>query len=207
MLAGHRWSDHLTEDAELQLELLDDGVKVAFAPRARVDAEMPSTTEAARTQHERWERGRVELARRYVPGLLACAARGGPAGRVAYADAALDMAVPPFSVVVAGSAAWASWAALRFTVSGGRRARRDPRHERWRARRPGRVRPLSTPDGRRAGRCVPIAGEGTADGRVEGAALAAHGPSPDRGHVAPDRGNTPALAHAGAGVTRSGDLR
>ena len=124
-LRGHRWSDHLTEDAELQLELLDDGVKVAFAPRARVEAEMPATTEAAQTQHERWERGRVELTRRYVPGLVARAARGGPAGRIAYADAALDMAVPPFSVVIAGSAVWTTWAALRWAVSGGRRGRLD----------------------------------------------------------------------------------
>ena len=50
-------SDHLTEDIELQLELLLDGEKVAFAPDAVVEAEMPTTLEAAsQTQHERWER-------------------------------------------------------------------------------------------------------------------------------------------------------
>jgi cellulose synthase/poly-beta-1,6-N-acetylglucosamine synthase-like glycosyltransferase len=105
VLQRHRWSGHLTEDLEVQLLLLLDGTKVTFAPEAIVEAEMPATTEAAGTQNERWERGRVDLARRFVPLLLRRAVRGGPSGRVAYADAAVDQLIPPFSVVAAGSAA------------------------------------------------------------------------------------------------------
>ena len=108
VLRTRTWSAHLTEDAELQLELLEDDIKVAFEPAAVVEAEMPETTEASRSQHERWERGRVELTRRFVPRLLRRTVVGGPAGRVAYLDAALDQAVPPFSILVAGTTAWAS---------------------------------------------------------------------------------------------------
>ena len=108
VLKTRAWSDHLTEDAELQLELLEDGIKVAFEPSAVVEAEMPATTQASRSQHERWERGRVELTKRFVPGLLRRSVVGGPAGRVAYLDAAFDQAVPPFSILVAATTAWAS---------------------------------------------------------------------------------------------------
>lgn len=107
VLGRHRWSSHLTEDIELQVLLLLDGTKVVFAPDAVVEAEMPVTLDAARTQHERWERGRLELARRFVPPLVGRAVLGGPAGRVAYADAVLDQVVPPLSIVAAGSSALA----------------------------------------------------------------------------------------------------
>ena len=76
VLRRRAWSDHLTEDIELQMELLLEGVLVAYAPDAVVEAEMPATLGAPRTQNERWERGRIELARRYVPRL----ARAGPPG-------------------------------------------------------------------------------------------------------------------------------
>ena len=49
--------------SRLQNELLLDGVLVAYAPDAVVEAAMPTTLEGARTQNERWERGRIELAR------------------------------------------------------------------------------------------------------------------------------------------------
>jgi hypothetical protein len=68
---------------------------------------MPATLDAARSQHERWERGRIELARRFVPSLARRAVRGGPAGRSAYADAVLDQVVPPLSIVAAGTSALA----------------------------------------------------------------------------------------------------
>jgi cellulose synthase/poly-beta-1,6-N-acetylglucosamine synthase-like glycosyltransferase len=101
VLRDREWTRHLTEDIELQLDLLLDGTKVAFAPEAVVEAEMPTTFEASRSQHERWERGRLQLTRRYVPALLRRSVRGGPAGRFAYLDAAIDQLVPPFSVLAA----------------------------------------------------------------------------------------------------------
>jgi hypothetical protein len=116
----HRWSDHLTEDMELSLDLLLAGIRVQFAPDARVEAEMPDTSAAATSQQERWERGRLELARRYVPTLLHRAIAGGPPGRVAALDAAFDVAVPPLSVVTAAMAAWGTIGAVRVAGSRGR---------------------------------------------------------------------------------------
>lgn len=102
VLRHRTWSDHLTEDIELQNELLLDGVLVAYEPTAVVRAAMPTSLEAARTQNERWERGRIELARRYVPRLIALA-RGDRNLRVAAVDGALDHAVPPLSVLAAAT--------------------------------------------------------------------------------------------------------
>ncbi|NNE11578.1 MAG: glycosyltransferase family 2 protein [Ilumatobacter sp.] len=117
VLADRRWSGHLVEDAELQNELLLDGILVAFEPDAVLLAEIPQTTEAARTQNERWERGRIDLARRFVPQLLRRlpSARG---RRVAHLDAVLDHLTPPLSVlVVAGGAGAVSSALAAFAGS------------------------------------------------------------------------------------------
>jgi 1,2-diacylglycerol 3-beta-glucosyltransferase len=124
VLRRRTFSDHLTEDIELQLDLLLAGTRVAFAPDAVVEAEMPDTAEGSRTQHERWERGRIEMARRFVPTLLGHAVRGGPAGRLAYADAALDQLVPPFSIMAAATTATLTGALLRACLLPGRSARR-----------------------------------------------------------------------------------
>lgn len=124
VLRTRSFSNHLVEDIELGLDLLLEGTSVAFAPDAGVEAEMPTTVEASRTQHERWERGRLEMTRRYVPTLLGRAVRGGPAGRFAYADAAADQLLPPFSLVVAGTAGALVTAAAGAVAFPSRRARR-----------------------------------------------------------------------------------
>ena len=123
-LAAHRWSNHLTEDIELQLELLLDGTRVAFAPDAVVQAEMPATVDASQTQHERWERGRLEMTQRYVPALLRRAATARGRDRFAYVDAAVDQLLPPFSVIVAATTAWT---AMTLGVAVVARSRRRPR--------------------------------------------------------------------------------
>jgi 1,2-diacylglycerol 3-beta-glucosyltransferase len=119
ILDGHDWSDHLTEDLEFQIELLLDGVRVAFAPDARLEAEMPTTLDDSRTQNERWERGRIELARRYVPTLVRRAAHERGRRRRALLDTAADLIVPPLSVLVAASV---STSLLSGVVSASRRS-------------------------------------------------------------------------------------
>jgi cellulose synthase/poly-beta-1,6-N-acetylglucosamine synthase-like glycosyltransferase len=96
-------TDHLTEDLELQLELLLSGVPVAFAPDAVVEAEMPTSLAGARSQQQRWEQGRVDLARRFLPALVRTPRVRRRHQRVAQLDAAVDQVIPPFSVVVAAS--------------------------------------------------------------------------------------------------------
>jgi hypothetical protein len=150
LLARRGFSAHLTEDMELQLELLLDGELVGFLPEAVVEAEMPTTLAGAASQNERWEAGRLQLARRFVPELTRRALGPGTAHRAAHVDAALDQLVPPLSVLgavtgaVAAAAclprmgrsgtgrigrrlAWASVAALAFHVLAGLRWAGAPR--------------------------------------------------------------------------------
>ena len=83
-------------------KLLLDGVIVAYAPDARIAAEMPETLDASLTQHQRWELGRSQLIKRYVPQLCRKAARPLPGSkRRIYVDAALDQLLPPLSIVTA----------------------------------------------------------------------------------------------------------
>jgi hypothetical protein len=112
LMRTHSFSDHLTEDVELQLTLLLEGTTVAFAADAEVRAEMPTTLAASRTQHERWEQGRCDLARRFAPRLCLAAVRARGRRRLALADAAADQLVPPFSVLAAGAVAGGGLALL-----------------------------------------------------------------------------------------------
>lgn len=109
-ITTHDFSGHLVEDAEMQNELLLEGTKVAFASDAVLHAEMPSGLDAARAQNARWERGRLDLARRYVPPLARRAVTG--PDRLAAADAVLDHITPPFSMLAGAHLAAASAAAL-----------------------------------------------------------------------------------------------
>ena len=101
VLDKRAWSGHLVEDAEFQLELLLDGVIVAYVPDARVAAEMPDSLEGATTQNERWELGRLQLVRRFAPTLFVRSLRGGALQRTTYIDAAADLLLPQLSVLAA----------------------------------------------------------------------------------------------------------
>lgn len=97
-------TDHLTEDLELQLELVLGNDVVEFVPEAIVEAEMPRTAEAARSQNERWESGRIDLTRRYLPRLVRSAVVPNARRRFTKLDTAVDLVLPPFSVLVAATA-------------------------------------------------------------------------------------------------------
>ena len=99
VLVGRRWSNHLIEDAEFQMELLLDGHLVVYAPDAVVRAEMPVSLEGATSQNERWELGRLQLLRRYVPLLARRTVRGGALPRRTYVDAVSDHLTPPLSLL------------------------------------------------------------------------------------------------------------
>jgi cellulose synthase/poly-beta-1,6-N-acetylglucosamine synthase-like glycosyltransferase len=118
---------HLTEDMELQLELLLAGIPVAFAPDAVVEAEMPTSLVAARSQQRRWEQGRLDLARRYVPLLLRRRRSKTDLGEVARIDAAVDLLVPPFSVVFGATLATGAAGVVLDKVRPSARARRAPK--------------------------------------------------------------------------------
>jgi len=96
ILRKHRWTASLTEDIEYHMELIRTGERAMFAPDAVVWAEMPDSLRASQTQNERWERGRMEMIRTYVPGLIG---EGLRRGKFLLLDAAIEQLIPPFSVV------------------------------------------------------------------------------------------------------------
>jgi 1,2-diacylglycerol 3-beta-glucosyltransferase len=101
------WSASLTEDIEYHMALVLGGERVTFGRDAVVWAEMPGTLADSQTQNVRWERGRVEMVRTYVPKLLAGAwgeLKKKRAGR-AYLlfDSAMEQIIPPFSILAGAS--------------------------------------------------------------------------------------------------------
>lgn len=107
-LMGHtRWTACLTEDIELHMALLLAGERVSFAPDAVVWGEMPDTLASSTSQHMRWEAGRKQMARRYVPRLLAKGWEELRAGRRRGAyrlwDAVMETLEPPFSILAGAS--------------------------------------------------------------------------------------------------------
>lgn len=86
----------LTEDIEYGIDLGLAGYRVQYADEAHVAAWMVSGAQAARTQRQRWEDGRLQLIRsKTLPLLLAAT---GPGGEVRL-DLALDLLVLPVSYV------------------------------------------------------------------------------------------------------------
>jgi|SRR5579859_271012 len=86
----------LTEDVDYHVTLLKAGLRVAYAPTAIVWSAMPTSLKQAQSQQMRWERGRLELARRHVPHLLWQTLR---TGNTALFDAAMEILAPPLSVL------------------------------------------------------------------------------------------------------------
>lgn len=101
LMRRHQFTGGLTEDIEYHMALILEGERAMFAPDAVVWAEMPNTLSAADSQNARWERGRVEMLRGFVPRLLGEAVR-----RPSFLlfDAAMEQIIPPFSVLVGASA-------------------------------------------------------------------------------------------------------
>lgn len=91
----------IVEDLEYGIELGLAGVRVGYAGEVSVFGEMPSSERASRTQRERWEGGRMALARRHAMPLLALALRR---RSLMLADLAIDLLVPPLSYVVLAAA-------------------------------------------------------------------------------------------------------
>lgn len=108
LVRNHEWSASLTEDIEFHMDLILAGERVMFAPDAMVEAEMPDTLQDAQTQNVRWERGRVEMAKTYLPKLFKGAGQAMMKGQFGRAylllDAAMEHIIPPFSILAALSA-------------------------------------------------------------------------------------------------------
>ena len=99
----------LTEDIEYGIDVGLAGYRVHYADEARVAATMVSGEQAARTQRQRWESGRLQLIRAKILSLLRAGRE--PGGGVCL-DLALDLLVPPLSYVAVNVAALTALAAV-----------------------------------------------------------------------------------------------
>ncbi len=107
VLAQHPWPSSVTEDIEYHMLLLLSGYTVRFAPRACVFGEMPERFEQSQSQLDRWESGRIQMARKYLPVLLQSTVRSlfkrDMRRAYCFLDAALEHLIPPFSILFGGA--------------------------------------------------------------------------------------------------------
>ncbi|HIV77983.1 MAG TPA: glycosyltransferase family 2 protein [Candidatus Sphingomonas excrementigallinarum] len=108
-------SGEIVEDLLLGVDLTLQGAAPIFCPEARITSPLPATREAAETQRARWEGGYMSIMRRYVLRLFGTG--------LARKDAkilglALDLAIPPLSLLVAGQGALVLLATLWALLSG-----------------------------------------------------------------------------------------
>ncbi len=95
-----QWPTSVTEDTELHVRLVRDGVVVRYAEEASVSSPMPTTSASAVQQQLRWESGNAQLAGSHALGLVA---RGLATGDVQLLTAAAELVVPSQSMLAAGS--------------------------------------------------------------------------------------------------------
>jgi cellulose synthase/poly-beta-1,6-N-acetylglucosamine synthase-like glycosyltransferase len=107
----------IVEDLEYGIQLGRAGIRVWYADESQVLGEMVSTASSARSQRQRWEGGRAQIARLYGAPLLrdAIGARSG-----LLLDLAFDVLVPPLGTVAVASGllAFAGCAARGFGAIG-----------------------------------------------------------------------------------------
>ena len=121
ILKQHEWSESVTEDIEFHMALILAGERVTFAHDAVVEAEMPQTLAGSNTQNTRWEQGRLQMARAYVPALLRESWRvlrkGGYGRAYLLFDAAMEHIIPPFSILTGLSGLSLATAVMLFFVT------------------------------------------------------------------------------------------
>jgi cellulose synthase/poly-beta-1,6-N-acetylglucosamine synthase-like glycosyltransferase len=98
LLLEYGWPAHsIVEDIEFSTRLLLDGIVVHFNPDAVVISEMPVTQSQAEPQRRRWESGRLQTVKTFVPSLFRAFLK---TLRWRFVDAILELMVPPLSLLV-----------------------------------------------------------------------------------------------------------
>jgi 1,2-diacylglycerol 3-beta-glucosyltransferase len=110
----------VVEDLEYGIRLGQHGYRVHYAGEAHVYGEMVSSEKASRSQRQRWEGGRLQMAKRHALPLLTRAIKE---RNPVLADLAMDVLVPPLSLLVvatvAGTAVCAGLAVIRRRPNAG----------------------------------------------------------------------------------------
>jgi cellulose synthase/poly-beta-1,6-N-acetylglucosamine synthase-like glycosyltransferase len=101
----------IVEDLEYGIALGMAGVRVAYVQDAIVRGDVPAGERASRTQRERWESGRAQIARLHRGRLLRAAMQRRDAVAL---DLALDLIVPPLATVGVAAAVGAGVATIAW---------------------------------------------------------------------------------------------
>jgi 1,2-diacylglycerol 3-beta-glucosyltransferase len=110
LLQAHGWTAFSsTEDVEYTITLRLAGIGPTFAGGAILHSPAAPDAKAAEQQQLRWEGGKLHVARTRIPQIAAMAVRS---RRPSLLDAAVELAVPPLGLLVAGTALGIAMAAL-----------------------------------------------------------------------------------------------
>ncbi|WP_254507406.1 glycosyltransferase family 2 protein [Anatilimnocola floriformis] len=96
-------SSNVVEDMQLGIDLALSGYRTKFIPAAHVNSPLPQQRSAATTQRTRWEHGHLRTLLTQVPKL---ALRAFATRRPFLLILALDLAIPPLSLLVMGNVAF-----------------------------------------------------------------------------------------------------
>lgn len=117
-------SGNIVEDMQLGLDLAIAGSAPLLCSSTRVTGVLPQKRDAAKSQRTRWEHGHLHTLKTQVPRLLAAGIRQ---GRIDLLSLALDLLVPPLSLLVmlwlvgllgSAIAAWAGASSLPLLLLG-----------------------------------------------------------------------------------------
>lgn len=108
VLETHPWmgADSLTEDRDYGLFLVTQGIRIHYAPEARSFGQAAPRWRDATPQRLRWYGGAFALQRRYLPRMAYLGVVGCNADAL---DKLLELGLPPFSLLAAGSTTLWLW--------------------------------------------------------------------------------------------------
>ena len=105
----------IVEDVEYGIRLGRAGHRVAYVAEANVRGDMVATAKESRSQRERWEGGRIQMARRYGVPLVG---EGLAKKSLMLFDLGMDLIVPPLTYVVLAAVLGFSAAAVLAVMRG-----------------------------------------------------------------------------------------
>jgi cellulose synthase/poly-beta-1,6-N-acetylglucosamine synthase-like glycosyltransferase len=108
-------NSRLAEDCALGIALASAGYPPLFVSEAKVHSHFPSSLAGSESQRQRWEKGHLENIVDLVPGALVGSLRGRSVGLTALA---VDMAVPPLSLLVLVTAFCVFLGGVAFLLGG-----------------------------------------------------------------------------------------
>jgi cellulose synthase/poly-beta-1,6-N-acetylglucosamine synthase-like glycosyltransferase len=106
-------SSNVVEDMQLGIDLAVSGYRTQFLPTASVNSPFPLQPAAAKTQRTRWEHGHLRTLFSQAPRLLWRSIQN---CRVDLFLLAVDLAIPPLSLLVMGTAAFCLFATLAWLL-------------------------------------------------------------------------------------------